>query len=132
MLILLVGLAFLVVCFSSFTLAYQINGINRVVVATPITIFETSTLNDLDYDYPTLLFSKEILKERLDKFYNYELSKFTSKFTYELYFYNKKNGSMCVQDECDGVEISFSASLIYNYQYRRTVTFEVYENTYEP
>jgi hypothetical protein len=127
-LILLVGLAFVVLSFSSFALAFQINGINRVVVATPITIFETSTLNDLDNDEPLLQFSKELVNERLNKFYSFELSKFTSNFNYEIYFYNQWNGSMCVDDECDAVEIAFSATLLYGYQYHRTINFEVFKN----
>lgn len=130
MLILLVGLAFLILSFSSFTLSYQINGINRVVVSTPITIFESSIMHDLDDYDPVVLFTKSLVKEKLDRYYSIELSKFTDKFSYEMYFYNSWNESMCIYDECDAVEITFSATLLYNYQYHRVLNFEVYSSTY--
>ena len=76
--------------------------------------------------------SKKIVTEKLEKYYQKEISKFTDDFTYEIYFYNKENGSMCVEDNCNAVEISFSASLIYSYQYHRTITYEVYKTIDEP
>lgn len=121
------GLAFLILSFSSYALAYQINGINRIVVSTPVTIFETSIYHNVNEDEPRVLMSKKLVKEKLEKFYNYELSKFTDKFEYEIYFYNKEDESMCVEDNCNAVEISFSASLIYNYQYHRTIHYEVFK-----
>lgn len=89
-------------------------------------------MNDLDEDEPTLLFSKKEVKAKLDKFYTFELSKFTTKYSFEVYFFNKIDESMCVDDECDSVEISFSAALIYNYHYQRKISFEVFENSNEP
>lgn len=121
------GLAFLILSFSSYALAYQINGINRIVVSTPVTIFETSIYHNVNEDEPSVLMSKKLVTEKLEKFYNYELSKFTDKFEYEIYFYNKEDESMCVEDNCNAVEISFSASLIYNYQYHRTIHYEVFK-----
>ena len=126
------GLAFLIITFSSYALAFQINGINRVLVSTPLTIFETSIYHNVEDETPEVLFSKKLVKEKLNKFYSYELSKFTDKFDYEIYFYNQVDGSMCVSDNCNAVEISFSASLMYSYQYHRNIKFEVFKNVYEP
>ena len=128
----MVGLAFLILSFSSYALAFQINGINRVLVCTPVTIFESSIYHNVTETEPRVLMSKELVIEKLEKFYECELSKFTDKYTYEIYFYNKENGSMCVEDNCNAVEISFSASLIYSYQYHRTITYEVYKTINEP
>ena len=130
MLILLVGLAFLILSFSSFTLCYQINGINRVVVSTPISIFEASVLHDLEDVDPSVLFSKALVKEKLQKYYSVELAKYTNKFSYEIYFYNSWDESMCIYDECDAVEITFSATLLYNYQYHRVLNYEVFYSIY--
>lgn len=131
MLILLVGLAFLILSFSSYAIAFQINGINRVVMSTPVTIFETSILHDTnDYDSKVLL-TKSLVEEKLDKYYTNSLTKFTDKFDYELYFYNKSDYSMCVSDDCDAVEIIFTATLVYNYQYKRTLHYEVFKSNYE-
>lgn len=113
-------------------LAFQINGINRVVISTPVTIFETSIYHNVDEEEPNVLMSKKLVTEKLDKFYQREISKFTEDFTYEIYFYNKENGSMCVEDNCNAVEISFSASLMYNYQYHRIIHYEVYKTIDEP
>ena len=132
MLILLVGLAFLILSFSSYALAFQINGINRVLVSTPLTIFETSVLHNVDEETPNVLLAKNLVRQKLDKFYSYELSKFTDKYVYEIYFYNKEDESMCVEDSCNAVEVSFDASLIYNYQYHRVIHFEVFKTINEP
>ena len=57
-----------------------------------------------------LVTKKSYSQATLEKFYNYELSKFTDKYEYQIYFYNKEDESMCVEDNCNAVEISFSAS----------------------
>lgn len=130
MLILLVGLAFLIVSFSSYTLAYQINGINRIVVSTPISIFESSILHDLDEEDPEMLLNKMLVKEKLERYFTYELSKFTDDFYYDIYFYNKENGSMCMYDECNAVQVSVYAELAFNYSYERVLDYEVLDNSY--
>lgn len=130
MIILLVGLAFLILSFSSYALAYQINGINRVVMTTPISIFESSIEHDLTIENPDVNFSKKILIQILDRYYSLELSKFTDDFSYEIYFFNKKDGSMCIEDECEAVEITFDATLIYQYQYHRVQNYEVFKANY--
>ena len=126
------GLAFLILSFSSYVIAFQINGINRVIVSTPVTIFEASIYHNVVIGEPNALMSKKMVTEKLDKFYKCELSKFTDKYEYEIYFYNKEDESMCVEDSCNAVEISFSASLIYNYQYHRTIHYEVFKTNNEP
>lgn len=130
MIILLVGLAFLILSFSSYALAYQINGINRILLTTPITIFESSIEHDLDIKNPNVAFSKKILTESLDRYYSLELSKFTDNFSYEIYFFNTKDESMCIKDECEAVEITFDATLIYQYEYHRVQNYEVFKTNY--
>ena len=126
------GLAFLILSFSSYALAFQINGINRAIVSTPVTIFESSIYHNVDEEEPRVLMSKKIVTEKLEKYYQKEISKFTDDFTYEIYFYNKENDSMCVEDNCNAVEITFDASLMYNYQYHRIIHYEVYKTIDEP
>lgn len=126
------GLAFLILSFSSYALAFQINGINRAIVSTPVTIFESSIYHNVDEEEPRVLISKKIVTEKLEKYYRKEISKFTDDFTYEIYFYNKENDSMCVEDNCNAVEITFDASLMYNYQYHRIIHYEVYKTIDEP
>lgn len=130
MLILLVGLAFLIVAFSSYAFAYQINGINRVIELTPISLFEASVLYDVNSEEPNLIFDKNIIKERLRNYYSHELRKFSIEYECEIYFFNKIDESMCIEEECDAVEITFNATLIYNYQYKRILTYEVFKNDY--
>lgn len=126
------GLAFLILSFSSYALAYQINGINRVVISTPATIFETSIYHNVDGEQPHVLMSKKLVSQKLENFYQCEIPKFTENFTYELYFYNKEDESMCVEDNCNAVEVTFNATLIYNYQYHRVLHYEVYKTINEP
>lgn len=130
MLILLVGLAFLITSFSTYAFTYQINGVNRVVVSTPITIFESSILHDVESEEPKLRFSRSLVKEKLEHYYNYELKKFSNKFNFDIYFYNKNDESMCVEEECDAVEIAFNAYLIFNYKFNRTIKYAVAKGYY--
>ena len=126
------GLAFLILSFSSYALAYQINGINRVVISTPATIFETSIYHNVNEEQPRVLMSKKLVSQKLENFYQCEIPRFTEDFTYELYFYNKEDESMCVEDNCNAVEIVFDATLVYNYQYHRVIHYEVYKTINEP
>ena len=126
------GLAFLILSFSSYALAYQINGINRVVISTPATIFETSIYHNVNEEHPRVLMSKKLVSQKLENFYQCEIPRFTEDFTYELYFYNKEDESMCVEDNCNAVEIVFDATLVYNYQYHRVIHYEVYKTINEP
>lgn len=130
MLILLIGLAFLITSFSVYGLTYQINGINRIVVSTPISIFESSILHNVEDEEPEILFTQKLVREKLEKYYTFELSKFTQNFHYEIYFYNQENESMCVMNECGAVEVSFHATLLFNYKYERTLNYEVFDNGY--
>ena len=132
MLILLVGLAFLILSFSSYALAYQINGINRVLFSTPVTIFETSIYHNVNEEQPHVLMYKKLVVEKLEDFYQCEIPRFTDDFTYEIYFYNKEDESMCVENSCNAIEITFDAILIYNYQYHRRICYEVYKTINEP
>lgn len=125
MLLLLIGLAFLIISFSSFALAYQINGVNRIVISTPIALFESSIFHDLEIEEPDVYISKELVKEKIQNYYSKELEKITNKYSIEFYFYNKLDNSMCVRDECEAVEILFSATLIFDYKYSRTLNYEV-------
>ena len=101
-------------------------------MSTPVSIFETSVFHNIGEDDQEILFSKNIVKSKLKKFYDYELSKFANKFSYEIYFYNKEDESMCVELNCNSVEISFSAFLIYGYHYQRVVHYEVFKTINEP
>lgn len=130
MLILLVGLTFLIFSFSSYGLAYQINGINRAVICTPITIFESSVKHDLTITNPEVQFSKELVSKKLEHYYSKELSKFTDDFLFEIYFYNIDDDSMCVKDKCEAVEITFDAFLLYQYHYHRVLRYEILKSNY--
>ena len=131
MIILLVGLAFLILSFSSYALAYQINGLNRIVLTAPISIFESCITHDLtSLTKPTVLFSKDLVLKKLQRYYSMELSKYTDDYSFEIYFYNKADDSMCINDECEAFEVTFDATLIYQYQYHRVQNYEVFKTNY--
>ena len=129
LLILLIGLSFLITSFSSYAYSYQVNGINRAIISTPIAIFESSILHNVNEDND-LLFSKTLIKQKLEKYYDFSLKKFTDKYKFETYFYNPEDSSMCIDEECYAVEVSFEASLIFNFRYHRVLTFEIFDNSY--
>ena len=65
MLILLISIAFLLTTFSSFTLGYQILTLNRVVVNTPISIVETSVIQQSGSEEENFLFNRYEFEERI-------------------------------------------------------------------
>ena len=102
-------------------ISFSIQGLNRAIVATPIEAMYSSIVISDDHQY----FDKEKFEKTLITYYDYSLSRYTNNHEVDFYYYNKTDSSMCLTNECDAVEISIKCKLIFNYDYSRTMYYEI-------
>ena len=63
--------------FNFFMISYQINGINRLVMSMPLSLFETAiNMFEIDEDIGPA-FDKEILLDNLSSYFDYHFVKYT-------------------------------------------------------
>lgn len=127
--------AFLVVVvalisFSFFTVTTRINAINRVVITTPFEIFETSIPLLNEDNNIDLYFDKDALEEKLADYYFTNLEKYTSEITIDFYYYNQEDKSYCLDDKCNAVEVCVESEIVFDFQYSRTMYYEIKKGAY--
>lgn len=113
--------------FSSFQVSNRLMTINRVVVNTPIQLFETSIITIKYPDEKVLYFNKELLKTNLSKYYDDNLLKVFKNYQMELYYYNQENGSLCLSDQCNAVEVMIKGKYILDMDYLRSIKYEIHK-----
>ena len=131
MLILFIGLSLLIISFSSFTLGFQIITLNRVLTNTPLSIVETSIIQDPYIEEENVLFSKVQFEKRLNYYYEFELKNFKDRYNLDFYYFNQEDRSICMDDECSAVMVKFQANLFHDYHYERDLVFRVVYHFYE-
>lgn len=114
--------------FNFFMVSYQINGINRLVVGAPLSLFETAVvLLDIDEENGPY-FDKEILEENLTSFFDYHLPRYTDHYSLDYYYYNIADHSIDMDDECQAVEVKVEADLFLFKHYKKTMDYEIRSN----
>ena len=114
-----------VLSFNFFIISYQINGVNRLVLGAPSSLYEAAiNLFDLN-EGETPYFDKEILYENINHYFAYSMPRFTNDYEIGLYYYNPSDGSICLEDKCYAVEVTIKATLSLNYKYQRTMFYEI-------
>ena len=114
--------------FNFFMVSYQINGINRLVVGAPLSLFETAVvLLDID-DELGPHFDKEILEDNLTSFFDYHLPRYTNEYSVSFYYYNTNDHSLDMSDEPQAVEATISAELVLSKHYQKTMFYEIRSN----
>ena len=117
-----------VLSFNFFMMSYQINGINRLVMSAPLSLYETAiNLFDIDEEIgPT--FDKEILEDNITSYFSFHMPRYTSNYDLELYYYIPSDHSMDMSDDAKAVEVTVEASLILFYRYQKTMYYEIRRN----
>ena len=114
--------------FNFFMVSYQINGINRLVIGAPLSLFETAiVLLDIDEDNGPY-FDKEILEDNLTSYFDYHLPRYTEEYSVSFYYYDTTNHSLDMSDEPQAVEATISAELVLSNHYQRTMFYEIRSN----
>ena len=125
MIMLFLGLLLINCVFLMFSYTYQLNGINRVIIAAPIQLFETSIPLATQDKEVTLYYEKETLKHNYETYLEKELTKYTSSYEVQYYFYNTNNGGFCDEKDCQGVEIDITAKIMLWMDYERVMKYEI-------
>lgn len=128
-------IAFLVVVmallsFQFFTVTTKINVLNRVVVNTPISLFEASIPLVSDEEEISLYFDKPLLEANLSDYYQHNLHRYVKRYTLSYYYYNQEDQSYCVDDLCNAVEVSITANVVFSFSYSRIMFYEIRSSHY--
>ena len=106
-----------------FTLNYSIQGLNRAIVFTPIELLYKSVT--MYGENPQ--FKKDDFQDIVLSYYSHILPRYTESYDVSFYYYNSIDESMCLESNCDGVEITISCKLNLTYDYKRTMYYELTE-----
>ena len=123
-------ISFLVVVlsFNFFIISYQINGINRIVLSAPLSLFETAiNLFEIDEDIGPV-FDKEILVDNITSYFDYHMVRYTSDYSLSFYYYNPVDYSIELSENAKAVEVEINANLALSYHYQRTMYYEIWSN----
>lgn len=117
-----------VLSFNFFIISYQINGINRIVLSAPLSLFETAiNLFEIDEDIGPV-FDKEILVDNITSYFDYHMVRYTSDYSLSFYYYNPVDYSIELSENAKAVEVEINANLALSYHYQRTMYYEIWSN----
>ena len=123
-------ISFLVVVlsFNFFMMSYQINGINRLVMSAPMSLYETA-INVFEIDEETgPYFDKQILEENITYYFTFHMPRYTEDYQLDFYYYNLIDHSLDMNDEVKAVEVTINANIILYYHYQKTMYYEIWRN----
>lgn len=112
-----------VISLQYYGLNYQIQGLNRSIITTPIELMYKSVL--VYGEQP--MFEKSDFEDIVLSYYSTILTKYSKDYSVSFYYYNSEDYSMCLTNECDGVEITIDCKLNMTYQYHRVMFYEMSE-----
>ena len=123
-------IAFLVavLSFNFFMISYQINGINRLVLSAPLSLYETAiNLFDINEEIgPT--FDKELLEDNITSYFDYHMPRYTNDYNLSFYYYNPQDHSLELSEDVKAVEVFVNANLVLSYHYEKTMYYEIWSN----
>ena len=122
--------SFLVVTlsFSFFMISYQINGVNRLVLSAPLSLFETAIiLYDIDEDIGPV-FDREILVDNITSYFDYHMDRYTSDYSLSFYYFHPEDHSLDMSESNKAVEILVSADFYLSFHYEKTMYYEIWSN----
>lgn len=121
-------LIIIVISFNFFMVSYQINGINRLVLAMPLSLFETAiNLYEIDNEKGPA-FNKNTLYYNLTSYFDYHIYNYTDEYSLVCYYYKMSDHSLDLSTEPQAVEITLYAKLVLNNQYKKSMSYEIRSN----
>lgn len=125
MIILVITFFIAVLSFQMFDVSMKMNAINRVVMNTPIEIFETSVVLITNQETPDLYFNKGTLETKLNKYFAWNLSGYTEDYEVSYYYYVIEDHSYCSSGKCKGVDVRVETPIAFSGLYVRTMYYEI-------
>jgi len=108
-----------------FALNYSIQGLNRAILYTPIEIMYKGVASLGEKP----LISRDDFEYILMSYFDHIIPRYSKEYTVDFYYYNLSNKSMCLTDNCEGVEITIDCKLNITYQYHRVMYYELKESS---
>lgn len=128
MVTIIISFLVVVLSFNFFMMSYQINGINRLVMSAPMSLYETA-INVFEIDEETgPYFDKEILEENITYYFTFHMPRYTDDYQLDFYYYNPIDHSLDMNDEVKAVEVTINANIILYYHYQKTMYYEIWRN----
>ena len=128
MVTIIISFLVVVLSFNFFMMSYQINGINRLVMSVPISLYETA-INVFEIDEEKgPYFDKEILEENITYYFTFHMPRYTEDYQLDFYYYNLIDHSLDMNDEVKAVEVTLNANIILYYHYQKTMYYEIWRN----
>lgn len=128
MVCMIISFFIVVLSFNFFMMSYQINGINRLVVSVPISLYETA-INMFDVDEEEgPYFDKEALEDNITSYFAFHMDRYSSDYDLDFYYYVLSDHSMDMSDEPKAVEVTLDTTIILSYHYQKTMYYEIRRN----
>ena len=128
MVTIIISFLVVVLSFNFFMMSYQINGINRLVMSAPMSLYETA-INVFEIDEEKgPYFDKEILEENITYYFTFHMPRYTENYQLDFYYYNPIDHSLDMNDEVKAVEVTINANIILYYHYQKTMYYEIWRN----
>ena len=128
MIAIFISFLLVVLSFNFFVVSYQINGINRLVLSVPLSLFETAiNLFEIDEDIGPV-FDKTILVDNLTSYFDYQMPRYTEDYSLSFYYYNPIDYSIELSENAKAVDVIVDANLALNYHYQKTMYYEIWSN----
>ena len=119
-----ISLIFAICSFSIFTLSVKVQGLNTLLLNTPLTVFEYAT-TDEGAEYPYYI--QDSIITNYKKYIEQSIYSYVDDYDIDFRFYFPENGGRCYE-HCQGVEITVKADIVFDYEYERVMFYEVKEN----
>lgn len=118
----------IVLSFNFFMLSYQINGVNRLVLSAPLSLFETAiVLYDIDESIGPI-FDKEILVDNITSYFDFHMTRYTEDYSLSYYYYKLIDHSLDMSENTKAVEVTITADLFLSYHYEKTMYYEIWSS----
>ena len=128
MVTIIISFLVVVLSFNFFMMSYQINGINRLVMSAPMSLYETA-INVFEIDEEKgPYFDKEILEENITYYFTFHMPRYTDDYQLDFYYYNPIDHSLDMNDEVKAVEVTINANIILYYHHQKTMYYEIWRN----
>ena len=114
--------------FNFFMVSYQINGINRLVHAAPLSLYETAINMFAIDEEKGPYFDKVILEDNIISYFDFHMPRYTDNYAIDFYYYNPIDHSLDMDDEAQAVEVTIDSDLILSKHYQKTMYYEIRSN----
>ena len=114
--------------FNFFMVSYQINGINRLVYAAPLSLYETAINMFAIDEEKGPYFDKVILEDNIISYFDFHMPRYTDNYAIDFYYYNPIDHSLDMDDEAQAVEVTIDSDLILSKHYQKTMYYEIRSN----